>query len=89
MKKMTQFAVLVLILALVLPACSPAATPTTAPVAPPTTAPTEAATAAPTEPEATAAPVNPNEADFTYVGDPNEVFDLNTYYAGSGRRAPT
>ena len=24
--------------------------------------------------------VNSNEADFTYVGDPNTVFDLNGYY---------
>ncbi len=26
------------------------------------------------------APANANELDFTYVGDPNAVFDLNSYY---------
>jgi ABC-type sugar transport system substrate-binding protein len=35
------------------------------------------------EPPTTAAP-NPNEADFTYVGDPNIVFDLNSYYKEVG-----
>jgi ribose transport system substrate-binding protein len=87
MKKLTQFAMFLLILALVLPACSPAAAPTTAPTAAPTTAPTQppaAPTTAPTEPPTVAAPVNPNEADFTYVGDPAAVFDLNTYYKEVG-----
>ena len=49
-----------------------------APAATPTTAPVE---------EPTTAPVNPNEADFTYVGDPDEVFDLNTWYGDVGVEA--
>jgi ribose transport system substrate-binding protein len=76
MKKLARFASLLLILALVLPACAPAATPTTAPAAESTTAPTEPAAPAP--------PENANKADFTYVGDPNTVFDLNTYYKEVG-----
>lgn len=70
MKKLTLFGSLLLILAFVLSACSPAATPTTAPAEEPTEEPT--------------APENANEADFTYVGDPDEVFDLNTWYADVG-----
>jgi ABC-type sugar transport system substrate-binding protein len=35
------------------------------------------------EPPTTAA-LNANEADFSYVGDPNTVFDLNTYYKEVG-----
>ena len=72
-----MFGSLLLILAFVLAACAPAATPTTAPVEEPTTAPVEEPTA----------PVNPNEADFTYVGDPDEVFDLNTWYGDVGVEA--
>jgi ribose transport system substrate-binding protein len=34
-------------------------------------------------------PVNPNEADFTWIGDPNAVFDLNAYYAAVGVEANT
>lgn len=45
------------------------------------------------EPAATEAPAaareNPNEPDFTWVGDPNEVFDLNAYYAEVGVEANT
>ena len=69
MKKLSMFGSLLLILAYVLAACAPAATPTTAPVEEPTTAPVEEPTA----------PVNPNEADFAYVGDPDEVFDMKTW----------
>src|SRR3989304_1049396 len=47
----------------------------------PTTAPTQPATAAP--------PENANQADFTYVGDPNAVFDLNSYYKEVGVEANT
>jgi ribose transport system substrate-binding protein len=32
------------------------------------------------EPTTAAAPANANELDFTYVGDSNAVFDLNSYY---------
>jgi ribose transport system substrate-binding protein len=32
---------------------------------------------------------NANEADFTYVGDPNAVFDLNSYYKEVGVDAAT
>jgi ribose transport system substrate-binding protein len=70
MKKLTLFGSLLLILAFVLSACSPAATPTTAPVEEPTEEPT--------------APENANTADFTYVGDPDEVFDLNSWYGDVG-----
>jgi ribose transport system substrate-binding protein len=73
-----------MILAIILSACSPAAAPTTAPAAAPTTAPVVEPTTAPTEPPTVAAPVNVNEADFTYVGDPEAVFDLNTYYKEVG-----
>jgi ribose transport system substrate-binding protein len=93
MKKLTQLGMLLLILALVLPACAPAAAPTAAPTTAPTAAPTQpptaAPTAAPTQPPTVAAPVNPNEPDFTYVGDPNVVFDLNTYYKEVGVDANT
>ena len=46
--------------------------------------------AAPVEPtavpatEVPAAPVNANVADFTYVGDPGTVFDLNGWYKEVG-----
>jgi len=88
MKKLTRFASLLLILAFILPACSPVATPTTAPVAAPTTAPVVAATTAPVAEPTTvptaAPPENANKADFTYVGDPNTVFDLNGWYKEVG-----
>jgi ribose transport system substrate-binding protein len=67
MRKLARFAYLILILALVLPACSPAAP-----------------TSAPTQPAAPAPPENANKADFTYVGDPNAVFDLNSWYKEVG-----
>jgi ribose transport system substrate-binding protein len=96
MRKLTRFAWPLMILALMLSACSPAAVPATAPAAAPTSAPvkpaTEAAvqpTTAPTEPPTAAAPQNVNQADFTYVGDPNTVFDLNTYYKEVGVDAAT
>ncbi len=92
MRKLAQVISLLLIMAFVLSACAPAAVATTeAPPAPPTTAPTAvpptaaptvaptvAPTAAPTKPE------NANKADFTYVGDPKAVFDLNTWYKDVG-----
>lgn len=78
MKKLTLFGSLLLILAFVLSACSPAATPTTAPAEEPTTAPTQEPTEEPTAPE------NANAADFRNVGDPDEVFDLNAWYADVG-----
>ena len=74
MKKLTLFGSLLLIVAFVLSACSPAATPTTAPAQEPAEEPTTAP----------AAPENANAADFTYVGDQNEVFDLNTWYGDVG-----
>ena len=82
MKKLKLFGSLLLILAFVLSACSTAETPTTAPVEEPTTAPAEE----PAE-EPSTGPENPNEADFTYVGDPDEVFDLNTWYGDVGVEA--
>jgi ribose transport system substrate-binding protein len=91
MKKMTQLASLLLILTFILTACAPAAVATEAPVVP-TTAPAAPAepTAAPVVPtavpatEVPAAPVNANVADFTYVGDPGTVFDLNGWYKDVG-----
>jgi ribose transport system substrate-binding protein len=38
---------------------------------------------------AAAPPENANQADFTYVGDPNAVFDLNGYYKEVGVEAST
>ena len=81
MKKLKLFGSLLLILAFVLSACSTAETPTTAPVEEPAEEPAEEPTTAPAEPE------NPNEADYTYVGDPDEVFDLNTWYGDVGVEA--
>jgi ribose transport system substrate-binding protein len=81
MKKLTLIGSLLLILAFVLSACAPAATPTTAPVEEPTTAPVEEPTEEPMAPE------NPNEPDYTYVGDPDEVFDLNSWYGDVGVEA--
>jgi ribose transport system substrate-binding protein len=94
MKKFTQFASLLLILAFILAACTPPAVATEAPAAPvePTAAPVEP-TAAPVEPtavpatEVPAAPENVNKADFTYVGDPDTVFDLNGWYKDVGVEA--
>lgn len=91
-----QFASFLLILTFVLAACAPAAAPTTAPVveeAPAATAeeapvaPTEEAPAAPEEPAAPATPVNANLTDFTFVGDPETVFDLNGWYDEVGVEA--
>ena len=74
MKKLTFFGSLLLIMAFVLSACAPAATPTSAPVEEPTE-------------EEPMSPVNVNEPDFTYVGDPDEVFDLNSWYGDVGVEA--
>jgi ribose transport system substrate-binding protein len=90
MKKMTQFASLLLILTFILTACAPAAVATEAPAAPAAPVAPAEPTAAPVEPtavpatEVPAAPVNPNLADMTYVGDTNTVFDLNGYYKSVG-----
>ncbi len=67
----------------VAPTTAPAAAPTTAP-AQPTAAPAAVATTAPTQPAASAFADNPNNADFTYMGDPNATFDLNGWYATAG-----
>jgi ribose transport system substrate-binding protein len=89
MRKITLIASLLLVLTLVLTACAPTVAPTEAPVV-------EEETAAPVEEEpvveATEAPepeavVNPNAADFTYVGDADTVFDLNKWYGDVGVEA--
>jgi ribose transport system substrate-binding protein len=49
----------------------------------------EGASKDPAEPTTATASGNANEADFTYVGDPNTVFDLNTYYKEVGVDAAT
>jgi ribose transport system substrate-binding protein len=82
MKKLVWFTSLLLILAIVLSACStatPAAVPTSVPAAAATTAPIDPVVAAPIE--------NANIADFTYVGDSNTVFDLNAWYEEVGVEA--
>jgi len=81
--KRVMFFVSVFMIVAMLAACAPAAPAATeAPAAP-------AATEVPAATEAPAAPVNPNEADFTWIGDPNAVFDLNAYYAAVGVEANT
>ena len=85
MKKVMFFVSVFMIVAM-LAACAPAAPAATeAPAAPEATE----APAAPEATEAPAAPVNPNEADFTWVGEPDVVFDLNAYYAEVGVEANT
>lgn len=86
MRKFMKFASLLMILAFILAACAPAVAPVEeapaapveeAPAAPAEEAPVEEAPAAPEEPPA---PENANLADFTFVGDPETVFDLNGWY---------
>lgn len=88
MRKLTIIASLLLILTLALSACAPKAEPTVVPTEAPVVVPTEAPvvepTAAPTEPPA---PVNPNAVDYTFIGDPAVVFDLNQWYADVGVEA--
>ncbi len=89
MRKLTLIASLLLVLTLVLTACAPTVAPTEAPVVEEETAapveeePVAEATEAP-EPEAV---VNPNAADFTFVGEPDVVFDLNKWYGDVGVEA--
>ncbi len=75
----TRLFVLFVLLALVVAACgAPAAEP------PPAEEPAAEEPAA-EEPAAEPAPLeNANLADFTYVGDPDTVFDLNTWYKDVG-----
>lgn len=93
MRKQMQFVSILLILTFVLAACAPAAAPAPAPVeeeapaAPAEAAPAEEAPAAPEEPAAPATPENANLADFTFVGDPDTVFDLNGWYDAVGVEA--
>lgn len=82
MKKVTIIASLLLILTLALSACAPAPEPTPPPA---TEAPVVVATEAPVvEPTEPPVPENASLADFTYVGDPAVVFDLNTWYSDVG-----
>ena len=94
MRKITLLVSLVLILTLVLSACVPATVQTAVPTAIPTAEPVkkeptvapvvEQPTAIPTEKPAPKPVVNPNLADFTYVGDPATIFDLNGWYKEVG-----
>jgi ribose transport system substrate-binding protein len=89
MRKITLIASLFLILTLILTACAPAVAPTEAPVveeetAAPVVEETAVEATETSEPEAV---VNPNAADFTYVGDPDTVFDLNKWYGDVGVEA--
>ena len=78
MKKVTIIASILMILTIALAACAPTPAPT---AEAPVVEATEAPVVEPTEP---AAPVNANAADFTYVGEPDVVFDLNNWYAEVG-----
>lgn len=81
MKRLVKLASLFLFLVIALLACAkapPPAAPTAAP------APQQEEPVAPAQPTDEPANRNPNEADYTWVGDPNEVFDLNGWYADSG-----
>lgn len=84
MKGMIRVTLLMAFLVLGLLACTAAPTATPTASAPGTSVPAPEPTAAPSEVAAAPANENPNEADFTWVGDPNEVFDLNGWYAESG-----
>ncbi len=71
MKKLSRFVWLLIIIAVMVTACQPAA-----PAEEPEVEEPEVE-----EPEVEAGPPeNANLADFTYVGDPDEVFDLNGWY---------
>ena len=87
MKKSRLF-ILFIVIAMIMASC---AAPAAEPAAPEEPAAEEAAPAeeeaAPAEEEAPMAPENANLADFTYVGDPGTVFDLNGWYAESGVEA--
>ena len=89
--KKSRLLVLFIIVAMILASCD---APGAEPAAPAEPAVEEAAPAEETTEEETteeeaapAAPENANLADFTYVGDPGEVFDLNGWYADSGVEA--
>jgi len=75
MKKLACFVSLLLVLTMVLTACT-----TETPVAEPETAPIEE----PIEEPVAGPPENTNVADYTFVGDPDEVFDLNGWYEEVG-----
>lgn len=71
MKKLSRFVWLLIIIAVMVTACQPAA-----PAEEPEVEEPEVE-----EPEVEAGPPeNANLADFTFVGDPDEVFDLNGWY---------
>ena len=79
-----------LVLALVLPACAPAATETPVVTEKPVVTETQVATQETVITEAPAteeAVVNPNVADYTYVGNATDVFPLNSWYADVGVEA--
>lgn len=82
---------LLLVFALVLPACTPAATEAPEAEEPAKTeepaAPVETEEEAAPEEPVVVEPVNPNVADYTYVGDPDVVFDLNGWYDAVGVEA--
>lgn len=83
----TRLFVLFILLALVVVACgAPAAEPAPAeePAAEEPAVEELAAEEPAAEEPAAATPENANKADFTYVGDPDTVFDLNTWYKDVG-----
>lgn len=83
----TRLFVLFILLALVVVACgAPAAEPAPAeePAAEEPAVEELAAEEPAAEEPAATTPENANKADFTYVGDPDTVFDLNTWYKDVG-----
>jgi ABC-type sugar transport system substrate-binding protein len=88
--KKSRLLVLFLVLTIVLTSCAaPAAEPAAPeePVAEEVVVEEAAEEEAAAEEAAPAVPENANLADFTYVGDPDTVFDLNGWYAESGVEA--
>ena len=87
MRKIALFVAIMTAMLLIFAACAPmepsASEPAESSQEPPATssAAPETSVAESVEPEG---PVNPNEADYTYVEDPGTVFDLNEYYGSVG-----
>lgn len=87
--KKSRLLILFIVVAMILASC---AAPAAEPAAPEEPVAEEVVVEEPAEEEAAeeaapAAPENANLADFTYVGDPGDVFDLNGWYADSGVEA--
>jgi len=84
MKKLSRFAWLLIIVAVVFTACQPAAPAEEPEVEEPEVEEPEVEEPEVEEPEVEEPPENSTLADFTFVGEPDEVFDLNGWYADVG-----